>query len=144
MTKKKPDMQKMIRQDAVRSLMVQGFKRHEIAKELDASYSTVDRALREVRNKIVKDLKNNTLDKVLSEFLLSYDKVYRETWKRYRDAEDERVAITALALLNKLFESRIKILQSLGIVEKAADKVDLYMPTDYTFKIVREDVKEIE
>ena len=130
------------RRDKVKTLVLEGLYSKEISRTLQVPVRTIERDRQKLREEIVGELAKKPLDKVLFEFLMRYDGIYRDARKTYRDTSNDNVKIGALNLMQKHEEAKIKILQSLGVLEKAAEKVHLSGDVHLSVKNALEKIKE--
>ncbi len=113
------------RREKVKTLVLEGLYTKEIARTLQVPVRTVERDRQKLREEIIGELAKKPLDKVLFEFLMRYDGIYRDARKTYRDTSNDNVKIGALNLMQKHEEAKIRILQSLGVLEEAPKRVEL-------------------
>ena len=142
--RKAKSLKKKVRQEKVKGLMIRGLNIGEIAKTLHVSYKTIERDLEEIREGILLEIKRQPLSKVLSEFLLAYDAVYREAWARYYAASNDSAKVGALNLLNKMFLNRIKVLQALGVLQVVPEKLEVSGEFDVSLKKARKLLLEMK
>jgi len=77
-----------------------------------------------LRQSLKAELKSKPMDRFLFELVTNYDEIGRELWRIYRTTTHDAVRLGALNRLAELKEKKAKILQDLGVLEKAAEKLD--------------------
>lgn len=113
------------RRDKVKKLILEGLYSKEIAKILKMSARQIERDRQIIKEEIMGELAKKPLDKVLFEFLMRYDGIYRDARKTFRDVTNDNAKIGALNLMQKHEEAKIRILQSLGVLDVVPDKLEL-------------------
>lgn len=132
------------RRKAVLNLMLQRWSVEKMAKQFDVSISTIDNDIRKVRSEYRhRELSQEDKDPVI-DFLLRNEEQYRMAKLVYDDAvkadfssmEDERAMATAMSnaekiklqaidQMAKLDDTRIKTMQSIGILQKNLGRLDV-------------------
>ena len=113
------------RRDKVTKLVFEGLSSSEIAKALGVSHRQIERDRQQIRRFLIKEIREKSLEIVLSDFVLRFDGVYREARALYRKTKNESIKLGCLNLMERHEEAKIRILQSLGVLEKAAERVEI-------------------
>jgi len=112
------------RREQVKQLIARGLSISEMAKVLNVSTHTIYADIRTLKNQIKKILTKKPIEKFLLEFTASYDTIGRELWKLHRNSQNEKIKAKALDSLISIMEKKSKILTELGVLDKAAEKID--------------------
>jgi IS30 family transposase len=131
------------REKVLRLYFVRQWTQKDIAKALGVTRSTVDRDihyLREYGHAIGGDLISRSIENTAFELQEKYEERQRLRWQEYSNAPGKQKAI----ILNDIAfdeERHLKMMQSLGVVTKAPEKVDLAVNTwlDIMKKAAEED-----
>jgi len=109
---------KQRRQDVKRRI-ARGLTQKKIAKQLDVSHRTVQRDVRAIKDQIMKEIKEEPIEKILFELTANMESISEEYWTMYHDeTASDQVQLGALNSLKDLITSKIKTLQRLGIVRE--------------------------
>lgn len=119
------ELQKLIRQEKVKKLLICGLNIREISDNLKVCPKTTSRDIKEIRETIIAEVTKEPLTTFLSDFLLMQESIIRECWRKYYAVNNESVQVGILNSLQRLFENRIKILQTLGIITPDSFKREL-------------------
>lgn len=92
----------------------------ELAAALKTSTKTIERDLEKIKVELEEQAGKGEFNEVLSDFLAKITGSYNNVATIIAGTSDDRVKIKGEELLNALRESRIKIMQSLGIVRELA------------------------
>lgn len=117
-------MKVLARREKVKQLVVRGLTILEISEALSVSPATIKRDLSVIRQEFKELANNRAFEEVLTDFLMNYDAVFREAWKTYFSTQNENVKLGALNLVTKIFDNKIKILQSLGVIKEEPVKIE--------------------
>lgn len=119
------------RRERVKHLVASGATTREISKMfkkegIPSSTRTIELDRAAIREEILEEIKHNSFEKVLFEFLIKNDDIYRKANKMFLDPSTTANAkIGALNVMQRQTEAQIRILQSLGIVVEAPKKIEV-------------------
>jgi len=114
-----------IRREKVAILTLQGFSASQIAKVLKVTPRTIEKDRENHRKNWTKKFKKEPFEKVLYSFSMQNDAVCKKAWKILENSSDEKIKIKCLNTIDRCAERNVKILQSLGVVDQAPDKLEL-------------------
>jgi len=107
----------------VKQLSIEGLSTQEIARLLKISLRTIQLDRKKINQDLFEDLKGNSVERILADFLLRYDSIYKEARKTYRDTSNDNAKIGALRIMAQQEKDKVQMLQTLGFLEKAVDMV---------------------
>ncbi len=107
----------------VKQLCIEGLSTQEIARLLKISLRTIQLDRKKINQGLFEDLKGNSVERILADFLLRYDNIYKEARKTYRDTSNDNAKIGALRIMAQQERDKLQALQSLGFLDRAADLV---------------------
>lgn len=113
------------RREKVRQLVLEGATSKEIANSLKVTIHTIGKDRRKIKQDIISELRKDTIENILAEFLLKYDGIYREARRTYRATTNDNTKINALNLMQRHEEKKILILQSLGVLESVPTRLQV-------------------
>jgi len=120
MTRKKEVAERRLK---VKQLAIEGLSTQEIARLLKISLRTIQLDRKKVNQDLFEDLKGNSVERILGDFLLRYDSIYKEARKTYRDTSNDNAKIGALRIMAQQERDKVQMLQTLGFLERAVDMV---------------------
>lgn len=109
----------------VKQLVIEGLSTKEISRLLKISLRTIQYDRKKINQDVFEDLKGNSVERILSEFLLRYDGIYREARKTYRNTSNDNAKIGSLRIMAQQERDKIQLLQSLGFLDKAIETLGL-------------------
>ena len=128
----------------IKQLAIEGFSTQEIARLLKVSLRTIQYDTKKISREIFDDLRKDSVERILAQFLLKYDSIYKEARKTYRETTNDNVKIGALNLMQKHEEAKIRILQSLGFLDSAPEKIQLSGDVNLSVKAALQRIQERE
>lgn len=114
-----------IRREKVAALTLQGFSASQIAKVLKVTSRTIEKDRENHRKNWTEKFKKEPFEKVLYSFSMQNDAVCKKAWKILEDSSEEKIKVKCLNTIDRCAERNVKILQSLGVVDQAPDKLEL-------------------
>lgn len=114
-----------IRRDKVAVLTLQGFSAVNIAKVLKVAPRTIEKDREKHREEWARRFNKQSFEKALYSFMQHHEASFKEAWKLLEKTNNDSVKLGCINTINKNAESKIKILQSLGIIEQSPEKVEL-------------------
>ena len=120
MTSKKEVTERRLK---VKQLAIEGLSTQEIARWLKISLRTIQLDRKKINQSLFEDLKGNSVERILADFLLRYDSIYKEARKTFRETGNDNAKIGALRIMAQQERDKVQLLQNLGFLEKAADVV---------------------
>lgn len=111
------------RREKVKKMLCQKGTTKEIAEQLGVHRRTIESDRRAIKKELLQKSRDDCFENVLTDFLLSYDDIYQKAYKMYSETKNDNVRLGSLKLMAEQERAKIPIMQSLGVIEKAADKV---------------------
>ncbi|WP_457556333.1 helix-turn-helix domain-containing protein [Candidatus Pyrohabitans sp.] len=116
-------MKLALRRRKVLELLAQGYSQVEIAEKLGVHRNTVGRDIKAIGEQLTKDLQRDG-SRAIVRFLASFDAAFRRLIKLYDEAETVNEKRLILKDIREAAEQRVRILQSLGLIAKAPEKIE--------------------
>jgi transposase len=116
------------REKVLRLYFIRQWTQKDIAKALGVARSTIDRDihyLREYGHAIGGDLINRSIEDTAFELQEKYEERQRLRWQEYSSAQGAKQRAIILNDIAFDEERHLKMMQSLGVVSKAPEKVDM-------------------
>jgi len=114
-----------IRREKVALLTLQGFSASQIAPVMKVKQRTIEKDRQIHREEWAKKFKTQPFDKALYNFIMQRDATFKEAWKLMEATNNDNVKLGCINTINRSTESKIKVLQSLGVIDQAADKLEV-------------------
>jgi predicted transcriptional regulator len=98
-----------------------GYSVVDIAKKLQVSHSTISRDLEHIRNEsreVMQDYLTDTLPTDVRRTLIAMDDIIKTSWDISENAQDDKIRLEALRLVNNVMTSRTELLGNVGIIDK--------------------------
>lgn len=112
------------RQVLIQRLKMRGMSQTNIGTVLGISQPMVNKELKKIREVHKSRGVNLDKDAVSGYFLSVYEEVENKAWEIFSTADDNKEKIQALTTIMSSKEKQMKLMTDLGLVEKAADKVN--------------------
>lgn len=113
------------RREKVRKSLIEGFSQRSIAKALGVGSRTIAADVRGIQKQIKIEMKSDQREEFLMEFMLKYDDIYKKAANTYNNEANPNAKIGALRVMQSHFKEKVAILQSLGLIEKLPEKLDV-------------------
>lgn len=114
-----------IRRDKVAALTLQGYSAEQIAKVLKVTSRTIEKDREMHRKNWVQNFRKEPFEQALYKFSRQNDAVCKKAWTILEDTKDEKVKVRCIEAIDRAGERHVRILQSMGIIEHAPEKVEL-------------------
>jgi len=109
------------RREKLKGLIMRSYHtQEELAKALGMTRKTIQRDMEVIKEEIKTQAGEGKFEDLLNDFMAKITASYNDVSGIIAGSADENVKLKGQRLLNELRESRIKILQSLGIVRELA------------------------
>jgi predicted transcriptional regulator len=112
------------RQEKVEKLIGRGLSQAEISQTLDVSRATIMRDVRQIKKKILAQIEKKDVADFVMQIELNHVASLRELWKLYLQTKNESVKLGCLKQVNQQLAVTLDMLQKLGILDKAAEKIE--------------------
>jgi len=113
------------RREKVAKYTLKGFAASHIAKTLNVSESTIERDRKKHRQNWADNFKKESLEKAIYHFMMTHDEAFKIAWRVLEDTSDERIKLQCINTINRCLETKVKLLQSMGVIEQTPEKIEL-------------------
>jgi len=134
-----PPAKVVLRREKIKKMIVRGIPNAKIIETLKVAQPTFYNDLKEIREEINASLRTEPIEKILMELILTTDTSLSELWSLYYRTENDNVKLGAQNSIIKVMSEKIKILQSLGIIREAPQKIEL---NTITYEDIQNALKE--
>jgi transcriptional regulator len=132
------------RRQAVLTLRLKGMTYKNIAKEVGVGYMTVKRDLDQIRQENVQQVSKFNRDVAIGQAIASYNQVEVEAWQQYHKCSNgTNQKANFLHLVRAATNDRVKLLTEVGLVSKAAVRVEHKVEADAVLKGWTQDAKQL-
>jgi len=132
------------RRQQVLTLRLKGMAFKEIAKEVGVGYMTVKRDLDQVRQENVQQVSKFNRDVAIGQAIASYNQVELEAWLQYHKcSQGTTQRAQFLNMVRAATNDRVKLLTEVGLVSKAAVRVEHTVEADGVLKGWTQDAKQL-
>lgn len=109
----------------VRKMWARGCGNVEMAEALGVTDRTINTRKKAIRQEVADRMADDPVSDILVEISLHLDGALKEYWLLFDSATQESTQVQALHGLTKAIASKVKILQSLGIIKKEAEQFEI-------------------
>jgi len=113
------------RRSKVAEAMAVGATYNEMASTFNVSVPTIARDVAAIKARVISEFEGKSGEEILIDIITKDRKLNRELWRIYERSSDEKVKNDTLVNILNLLDKKIKILQSIGKVKKAADTLEV-------------------
>jgi len=127
------------RRNSVRTYLVQNIPYATIAEHVGVSEDTITRDVKAIKQEAKRAMHSDKIiDKLLEEMGLQFTEIQRQYWRTYTTANSSNERVGALNGLTRCLGDKIKILQSLGLIDDTEKHEVTIKPTDIIKKWVQD------
>lgn len=132
------------RRQAVLTMRLKGLTLQAISKRVGVGYMTVKRDLDLIRQENLDEVSKFNSDVALGQALASYNQIEREAWLQYhRASHGTTQRAHFLNLVRAAVNDRLKVLTDVGLISRAAVKVEHTVEADGVLKGWTQDAKQL-